>query len=61
MIDAAHFKVLTLARFLFFATFPSGAGGGVRPHGVWKLSLVELSRKIRRIALDEYSRLEVRF
>ena len=31
------------------------------PPGVWKLSVVELSGKNQRIALDEYSRLVVRF
>ena len=38
---------LTLARFPYFATFPSGVGGGWcdPPHGVWKLSVIELSGK----------------
>ena len=35
--------LLTLARFLYFATFPSGGGGD--PPGVWKLSVAELSGK----------------
>ena len=36
-------------------------GGGCDPPGVSKLSVVELSGKNQRIALDEYSRLVVRF
>ena len=35
---------LTLARFLFFATFASG-GGGCDPPGVSKLSVLEFSEK----------------
>ena len=38
-----------------------GGGVGATPPGVWKLSVVELSGKNQRIALDEYSRLVVRF
>ena len=55
---------LTLARFRYSATFASAGGGGeglVRPPGVSKLSVVELSGINQRIALDKYSRLVVRF
>ena len=53
--------MLTLARLPYFATFASAGGGGCDPPGVSKLSVVELSGKNQRIALDEYSRLVVRF
>ena len=36
---------LTLARFLYFATYPGGGGVRPPPPGVWKLSVVELSGK----------------
>ena len=36
-------------------------GGGIRPPGVSKLSIVEVSGKKRQIALDEYSQLVLRF
>ena len=57
---------LTLARLPYFATFASvgGVGGGDHHHHplhVSKLSVVEISGKIQWIALDEYSRLVVRF
>ena len=56
-----YFDVLTLARFPYFATFASAGGGGCDPPLVSKLSLVELSRKKQRIALEEYLRLVGRF
>ena len=38
--------ILTLAHFLYFTTFVSGGGGDwCDPPGIWKLSVVELSRK----------------
>ena len=51
---------LTLARIHCFATIATfGRTGGVRPPplGVFKRSVVELSRKDQQIALAEYSRL----
>ena len=62
MIFYTH--VLTLARFPYFATIASGGGGGgglMRPPRVSKLCVVELSGKSQRLALEDYSRLVVRF
>ena len=44
-----------------FRHIPQCRGGGATPPGVSKLSVVELSGTNQRIALDEYSRLVVRF
>ena len=53
---------LTLARTRHFAILDGTRGEGATPPlGVSKLSVVELSGKDRRIALDEYSRLVARF
>ena len=54
---------LTLAGPRHFAILDGTRGVGATPAslGVSKLSVVELSGKDRRIALDEYSRLVVRF
>ena len=53
---------LTLARKRCFATFAHAGGGvGATPPGVWKRSVVELSGKDQRIALNEISRLVVYF
>ena len=53
--------MLTLAGTRHFAILDGSRGGGCDPPGVSKLSVVELSRKDWQIALDEYSRLVVRF
>ena len=54
---------LTLASTLHFAILDGtgGEGVGVTPLGIFKVSIIELSRKGQRIALDEYSRLMVLF
>ena len=52
--------MLTLAGTRHFAILDGSRGGG-DPPGVSKLSVVELSGKDWQIALDEYSRLVVRF
>ena len=45
--------ILTLSRFPYSPPSPVEGGGGVRPPGVSKLSVVELSeKKKQRIALD---------
>ena len=54
--------MLTLAGTRHFPILDgSRGGGGCDPPGVSKLSVVELSGKDWQIALDEYSRLVVRF
>ena len=52
--------LLTLAGTRHFA-IPDGTRGDANPLGVSKVSVVGLSGKYQRIALDEYSRLVVRF
>ena len=54
------FMILTLARFPCFSNFVSGAAGGALPRA-FRNSVVELRGKKQRIALEEYSRLVVRF
>ena len=52
---------LTLVGTRHFAILDGTMGGGATPVGVSKLSVAEVSEKDRRIALDEYLRLVVRF
>ena len=58
LLTCAVISVLTLACFLYFATFASG-GGGVFGATPLAFGNQELSGK-KQIALDKYSRLVVR-
>ena len=53
--------VKTFAGTRHFAILDGTRGGGGNPLRVSKVSVVELSGKDHRIALDEYSRLVVHF